>query len=230
MRLWMGLSPLGLEEYKATMVVLRQRGVPFVTVDSDPIEGVAAVNIDDESGAKKAMLHVLEQGHREIRILAIRSGKEGRYEEYHGTLHYRMNGYLSALAEYGLEFDKKFIRLQESICTEAGGAESFKIVWRSRSRPTAIVAMSDIIAIGVLNAAREMGVQPQELSVVGFDDIPLAASVYPPLTTVSQPHCKKGQFAAELLLNTINGEADTNHYVFPTELVERQSVFRVSAG
>lgn len=222
-----GFITLGLEEYKASMLVLRQRGVAFVTVDSDPIEGVPAVNIDDETGAKAAMLHVLEQGHRDICILAIRSGKEGHYEEYHGTLHYRMNGYFAALAEYGLTLDRKRIRLVEGVCTEAGGEDSFSAIWKSRSRPTAIVSMSDIMAIGVLNAAREANVAPQELSVVGFDDIPMAASVSPALTTVSQPHCRKGQLAAELLLNSINGEVDPTHYVLPTELVLRKSVFLV---
>jgi alanine racemase len=221
-----GFITLGLEEHKGTMVVLRQRGVPFVTVDSDPIEGIPAVNIDDETGAKEAMLHVLAQGHRDIRILAIRSGKEGHYEEYHGTLHYRMNGYLAALAEYGLTLDRKHIRLIEGVCTEAGGEESFAAIWKGRTHPTAIVSMSDIMAIGVLNAAREAGVAPQSLSVVGFDDIPMAASVNPPLTTVAQPHCKKGHLAAELLLKTVNGETDTPHYVLPTELVLRKSVFR----
>ena len=223
-----GFITLGLEEYKATMVVLRQRGVPFITVDSDPIDGVAAVNIDDESGAKEAMLHVLDQGHRDIRILAIRSGKEGHYEEYHGTLHYRMNGYLAALAEYGLTLDRKQVRLTEAVCTEAGGAESFTSIWRGHHRPTAIVAMSDIMAIGALNAAHEMGIPSEELSIVGFDDIPMAASMNPALTTVAQPHCKKGQLAAELLLNTINGETDTTHYVLPTELVLRKSVFKIA--
>jgi DNA-binding LacI/PurR family transcriptional regulator len=222
-----GFITLGLEEYKAAMMVLRQRGVPFVTVDSDPIEGVPAVNIDDEAGAKEAMLHVLAQGHRDIRILAIRSGKEGHYEEYHGTLHYRMNGYLAALAEYGLTLDRKRIRLTEAVCTEDGGAESFTAIWKGHHRPTAIVSMSDIMAIGALNAAREAGVAPQELSMVGFDDIPMAASVNPALTTVAQPHCKKGQLAAELLLKTINGDGDTTHYVLPTELVLRKSVFPV---
>ncbi len=100
-----GFITLGLEEYKATMMVLRQRGVPFITVDSDPIEGVPAVNTDDENGAQQAMLHVLAAGHREITILAIRSGTQGHYEEYHGTLRLRMNGYLAALDQHGLTLE-----------------------------------------------------------------------------------------------------------------------------
>jgi alanine racemase len=219
-----GFITLGLEEYKATMVVLRQRGVPFVTVDSDPIEGIPAVNIDDESGARAAMRYVLEQGHRDITILAIRSGKEGHYEEYHGTLHFRMNGYLQALADFGLTIDRHHIRLVEGVCTEEGGQESFKAIWKGRARPTAIVTMSDIMAIGILNSARESGVPQTDLSVVGFDDIPMASFVNPALTTVAQPRCRKGSLAAELLLSYINGQVDATHHVLPTELVLRKSV------
>ena len=95
-----GFLTLGLEEYKATMAVLRQRGVPYVTVDSDPIDGVPAVNVDDENGAQAVMQHVLEAGHRQITILGIRSGKLGHYEEYAGTLRHRIDGYLSALSRW----------------------------------------------------------------------------------------------------------------------------------
>jgi Transcriptional regulators len=219
-----GFITLGLEEYKATMIVLRQRGVPFVTVDSDPIEGIPAVNIDDESGARAAMTYMLQQGHRNIAILAIRSGKEGHYEEYHGTLHFRMSGYLQALADFGLTLDKSHVRLVEGICTEEGGQESFHSIWKWRQRPTAIVAMSDIMAIGVLNAAREAGVSTHELSVIGFDDIPMSSFVNPALTTVSQPRCTKGRLAAEMLLNYINGQIEPIHHILPTELVLRKSV------
>lgn len=220
-----GFITLGLEEEKASMVVIRQRGVPFVTVDSEPIENVPAVNVDDESGAREAMACVLGMGHREIAILAIRSGKEGRYQEYHGTLHYRMKGYLAALAAHGLALDRRHIRLLECACTEKGGQAGFRAIWKARRRPTAIVCMSDIIAIGVMNAAREAGVRvPEELSVIGFDDIPLAALVTPPLTTVAQPLCKKGRLAAELLLKTIEGEPDPAHLVLPTALVARKSI------
>jgi alanine racemase len=225
-----GFITLGLEEYKATMVVLRQRGVPFVTVDSDPIEGVPAVNIDDESGARSAMQYVLDAGHREIAILAIRSGKEGRWEEYHGTLRHRIDGYSAALNGAGLDLDRhtskrKQIRLVECTCTEKGGQAGFRALWKSKHRPTAVVAMSDIIAIGVMSAALEAGIRiPEDLSIVGFDDIPLASLVTPPLTTIAQPLCRKGKLAAELLLNYIDGRLNPTHETLPTSLVVRKSV------
>ena len=220
-----GFLTLGLEEYKATMVVLRQRGVPFVTVDSDPIEGASAVNIDDEAGACEVMRHVLRAGHRQITILAIRSGKLGHYQEYAGTLRHRVDGYLAALAEYGLTIDGRTVRLIECPSTEKGGEAGFGAAWKNRRHPTAIVAMSDIIAIGAMKAAQLDGVSmPKELSIVGFDDIPLAAFAHPGLTTVAQPLNRKGSLAAELLVRTINGGIDPVHHILPTSLVVRGSV------
>ena len=220
-----GFVTLGLEEQKAAMMVLRLREIPFVTVDSDPIDGIPAVNIDDYGGAKKAMTNVLSMGHRDIAILAIRSGKRGHYKEYQGTLRLRMNGYLAALNEFGLEIDNRRIRLAECVCTEEGGKLVFQTIWNTRQHPSAIVAMSDIIAIGAMNAAKEAGVWiPNDLSIVGFDDIPMAALMNPSLTTISQPRCKKGVLAAKLLLNYIEGSGDSTHYVLETELINRNSV------
>ncbi len=219
-----GFLTLGLEEFKDTMVVLRQRGVPFVTVDSDPIEGMPAVNIDDEDGARAVMSNMLEMGHRDIAILAIRSGKHCHYHEYAGTLRLRMKGYLAAMEEFGLSLDGRRVRLVECMCTEQGGKTGFHNVWKTRQRPTAIVAMADIIAIGAMNAAHEAGVRvPNDVSIVGFDDIPSAALVNPPLTTIAQPRRKKGKLAAEILLNYIEDRLDPTHHVLPTKLIVRKS-------
>lgn len=220
-----GILTLGLEEHKATMVVLRQRGVPYVTVDSDPISGAPAVNIDDELGACNVMRTVLQAGHRRISILAIRSGKLGHYQEYAGTLRHRVDGYLEALSEYGLTIDGRNVHLVECPSTEKGGEAGFQAIWKRKRHPTAIVAMSDIIAIGAMKAAQAEGIRvPEELSIAGFDDIPLAGLIRPALTTVAQPMNRKGRLAAELLIQTINGTAEPVHHLLPTELVIRESV------
>jgi DNA-binding LacI/PurR family transcriptional regulator len=220
-----GFLTLGLEEHKATMVVLRQRGVPFVTVDSDPIEGVPAINIDDTGGAYHAMQHVLAMGHFQIAILAIRSGKQGHYREYVGTLGARVRGYLMALEEYGLSINGRTIRLLECASTEDGGIEGFQTLWKSRHHPTAIIAMSDIISIGVIKAAVAEGLHvPEDLSVVGFDDIALASLLRPSLTTVSQPSCEKGKLAANLLVKLIESSVEPSHQVLSTQLVMRETV------
>lgn len=220
-----GFITLGLEEDKATMVVVRQYRVPFVTVDSDPIEGVPAINVDDAGGACQAMQHVLELGHRQIAILAIRSGKQGHYKEYVGTLGARMSGYLKALNQVGLSLNGRSVRLIECVSTEAGGIDGFQALWKSRRRPTAVVAMSDIIAIGVIKAAQDAGVRvPEDLSVVGFDNITLAGLIKPALTTVAQPSTEKGRLAASLLVKMLDAAVPPTHEVLPTQLIVRQSV------
>ncbi|GMQ78558.1 MAG: LacI family DNA-binding transcriptional regulator [Anaerolineae bacterium] len=223
-----GFLTLGLEMFKVTMMVLHQRGVPYVMVDSDPAEGVPSVNIDDEGGAKAAMIHILEAGHRNITILGIRSGKEGRYQDYVGVLRNRIAGYILALQAFDLSMDDPRIRLIECASTARGGREGFKQLWAMSPRSTAVVAMSDVIALGVMSAAREAGVRlPKELSVIGFDDIPFADLVFPSLTTVSQPLRKKGKIAADLLVRFINGDIDAEHKVLPTKLIVRKSVAKL---
>jgi alanine racemase len=221
-----GFLTLGLEEFKSTMVVLRQRSVPYVTVDSDPIEGAPAVNIDDAGGACAVMQHVLAAGHREIAIIAIRSGKQANYREYVGTLRNRVNGYLAALSQVGAAIDGRRVRLLEAPSTEQGGREAMAKILKVARRPTAVVAMSDIIAIGAMREAIERGLRlPADLSFAGFDDIPLSAWVTPPLTTVAQPARKKGQLAAELLLQLLQGQEETSsHHLLPAQLVVRSSV------
>lgn len=226
-----GILTLGLEEDKATMVVARQCRVPFVTVDSDPIEGVPAINVDDTGGASQAMEHVLDMGHRNIAILAIRSGKQARYQEYVGTLRARMHGYMMALEKYGLTFNGHSVRLLECVSTENGGVEGFHTLWRSRQRPTAVIAMSDIIAIGVIKAAKAEGLHiPKDLSIVGFDDITLASLIHPALTTVSQPSTEKGRQATNLLVKLIESAVEPTHQILPTLLVIRESVCPPNKG
>ena len=220
-----GFITLGVAPFKAVMMALRQRGVPFVMVDTDPIENVPAINVNDEKGARAAMAHVLRAGHRDISIVAIRSGLGSHYKEYVGTLRRRMNGYLAALEEFGLDLDGNNVRLIESPCTPNGGRRVFQRLWKVKPRPTALVAMSDIIAIGAIDAARKAGVRvPEDISMVGFDDIPLASWISPPLTTVSQPLRRKGKLAAEMLVKCIEGELEPSHHVLRTRLIVRESV------
>lgn len=218
-----GFLTIGLEHYKSTVMLLEKREIPYVMVDSEPYSGAACVNIDDRSGAYAAMRHVLDHGHRRIAILGILSGKRGHFKEYVGTIAYRIAGYRRALNEFGLDIDQKHVRLVECACTIEGGQAGFNqlLHWK----PTAIVAMADVIAAGVMEAAEQHGIRiPDELSVVGYDDLPLARWLNPPLTTVAQPIFEKGQFATELLLKIMDGTGTTEEFTFPTHLVERASV------
>ncbi len=220
-----GFLTMGLETFRGTMVVLQQRGVPFVMVDSEPTPGIPCVNIDDETGAYAAMAYTLSMGHRRIAILGIRSGYHGNYREYVGTLQRRISGYLRALEEQGLTIDNHTVHLIECDCEAEGGYEAFQTLWHGRWKPSAIVAMADIIAIGVLHAARDLNVQiPDTVSLIGYDDIPSSRLTAPALTTIRQPIFEKGRVAARVLIDLIEGRpVDSEHLVLPVELIERGS-------
>ncbi len=220
-----GFVVIGLEPQDPVVSILRQRHVLFVMVDSEPLDGVPSINIDDYGGARAAMMHAINYGHRRIAIVAFESGKEGRWREYTGTLRWRLAGYLEALATVGLSLDEPDVQILECENSIEGGAEAFRRLWQAFSRPTVALAMSDIIALGVMGAAREQGLEvPRDLSVIGYDDIPEAQRANPPLTTVRQPMIDKGEQAAELLVETLRGEPTSERRTLPTELIVRASV------
>jgi DNA-binding LacI/PurR family transcriptional regulator len=220
-----GFVVVGLEVDRGEIQLMRRRDVPFVMVDSEAPEDVPSVNVDDHSGAQAIMQHVLSKGHRRIALVCIESGKAGHIEEYTGTLAARLSGYRAALAEYRLSLDDPGIQLVEAPTSWEGGQAAFEQIWAAKQRPTAIVAMSDIIAIGLMDAAKTHRLHlPRDLSVVGFDDLPDARHMRPGLTTVRQPVEEKGRLAAEVLVAALQKEDGVNHHVLPTELVIRQSV------
>jgi alanine racemase len=226
-----GFLTLGLEPFRPTMHILERRGRPYVMVDGDPTEGVACVNVDDEGGAYAAMRHILNLGHHDIGILGIRSPQRGQWQKYVGTLKRRMTGYVRALTEVGLSMESPGVRLTESEVSEEGGHAAFGRLWRRGRRPTALVAMGDLIAVGALEAALQTGVAvPDDLSIIGFDDIPEARWVRPALTTVRQPAREKGRVAAEQLIGLLGENAIPCHINLETELIERASVAKVPSA
>jgi DNA-binding LacI/PurR family transcriptional regulator len=221
-----GFITMGLEPFRRTITVLQQRGVPFVTVDSDPTHGLTCVNLDDEKGAYIAMRYVLDHGHRQIAILGIRSEHSGKYQDYTGLLRRRINGYLRALDEFNLTIDDRHIRLIECSAEATEGYRAFRSLWRSGWRPTAVAAMGDILLMGVLHAAQELNLKvPADLSLIGFDDIEISSMTTPPLTTIRQPTAEKGRLATRLLLDLMEGKiVESEHIVLPVEFIERASV------
>ncbi|MEL7657092.1 MAG: LacI family DNA-binding transcriptional regulator [Bacillota bacterium] len=220
-----GFITLGLELYKSTILILRQRRVPFVIVDTDPVEGISSVNITDKKGAYSIMKYVLSQGHRKIGILGIRSGKMGKFEEYTGTLRSRIDGYQQALREYRLSIGDPLVKYYECSSTMHGGEEGFNYLYSKDPSLTCIVSMSDVIAFGVIRAANQKGLEiPGDISVTGYDDVPYAEISCPALTTVSQPLKKKGKAAANLLIEHVCGKTEVTQKVFKSKLVIRNSV------
>jgi alanine racemase len=221
-----GFIVVGLEVDRGEVQQLRRRHVPFVMVDSDAPADVPSVNVDDCGGARAAMTHVLSYGHRRIAVLELESWRT-RQEEFTGTLAARLEGYRRALAAHGRALDDPDIRLLAIVSSREGGHTAFHQLWRPDWRPTAVVAMSDIAAIGVLEAAQCAGLAvPNDLSILGFDDLPEARYIRPALTTVRQPVEEKGRLATEALVAALADAGHVVHHVLPTELMVRESVAR----
>lgn len=191
-------------------------GAPVVAVDphTGPSE-FPTIDSDNLKGAQIAVEHLLELGHRRIGMLT------GRPDLQSARL--REEGYRSALAAAGVPADEDLVRLgaYDSDVSLASAHELLALP----NRPTAIFAANDISAIATVDAAADLGLRvPDDLSVVGFDNVPESALSSPALTTINQPIREMGQRAIELLVRLIRGEpASATHVTLATNLVVRQS-------
>jgi DNA-binding LacI/PurR family transcriptional regulator len=198
------------------------RHLPVVTVDQPRGAETPFVGIDDRAAARSAAEHLRELGHERVAVLSfVTSLEPGGALELDLTVE-RLAGYEEGLGDV---WDPVLVRTCRPNAPGPAREATLELL-RDARPPTAILAMSDILAFGALEAAEELGVSvPSELSVVGFDDSPGAAHAMPPLTTVAQPHEEKGRLAAEQLIEAIDGRGDgqPRRTFLPTELVIRES-------
>jgi LacI family transcriptional regulator len=196
---------------------LRGAGIPLVVVDpvNPPPSDLASVGATNWAGGLAATDHLVGLGHR--RIAAI--GGPGNYL----CSRARIDGYRSALETAGIEYDPGLVR-HGDFQHEGGFTLGGELLDLPR-RPTAIFAGSDQQALGVYEAARVRGLRvPQDLSVVGFDDLPVSRWVSPPLTTVRQPLAEMGQAAAQMLGDLIEGlPLRTTRVELSTQMIVRES-------
>jgi DNA-binding LacI/PurR family transcriptional regulator len=219
-----GFISLGLGPDDSAVRVLERIGIPNVLVDSEGSTDHPAVNIDDEAGAEAAAKHLLGLGHRRIAILVLPPVRAQRDPSPSVTR--RLSGYRKAIDAAGAPEPTTVIA---GISVAAGG-RAFESLPRGRHGPTGVLAMSDMAAIGVLGAAESARLRvPEDLSVVGFDDIPASAWTSPPLTTVRQPIVEKGKLAARILIQRMNGKSVDSPRPLGTTLVVRKSTSSVTA-
>lgn len=207
-----------------------ERKLPVIVVDQPNLSGVPLVRIDDHKAAREAALHLLRLNHRRLGIIAM----DLLSDSYVGPVDsqrleraafeislLRLRGYEDAMREAGLDLSKVPIVECPPRNSEDDAFEVALTLLKQDPRPTGILAMCDILAIGALRAAEHLGLSvPKDLSIVGFDDIPLASQIRPSLTTIHQPLIEKGAIAAQLLL----GDADLiTSKVLKTKLVVRES-------
>jgi DNA-binding LacI/PurR family transcriptional regulator len=200
------------------------RLVPVVTVDQPRGAATPFVGIDDRAAARSAAEHLRELGHERVAVLSFVTALGPGGSLGLDLSAERLDGYKEGLAE---AWDAGLVRTVRPNAPEPARDATAELL-RAPDPPTAILAMSDILAIGALEAAAEEGVPvPEELSVVGFDDSPVALHATPPLTTVAQPHEEKGRLAARWLMEEVERgqrpEDGRRRAILPTELVVRES-------
>jgi len=218
-----GVVAIGLSADHPEIEQIKAAGLPMVLVDSDDLVDYSSVVVDDVAGARAAAGHLLELHHRDILIIAVEGPEAVRGQpQRQGVSARRLRGYRAALRAAGIELGSDHVVAGRA--SIEGGASAFGRAWAAGIRPTAVLAMSDAMAIGAMRVARERGMRiPDELSVVGFDDIDLAAYLDPPLTTVRQPIREKGSTAVRLLLGAIEGGSRPEHVSLETRLMVRGS-------
>jgi DNA-binding LacI/PurR family transcriptional regulator len=193
-----------------------------VTVDQPRNLPTTFIGIDDRAAARQAAEHVRQLGHRRVGVLAFVTALDREGELVLDMSVERLAGYEEGL---GATWNDATVRTCRPNATEPARKATLDLL-RSDAPPTAILAMSDVLATGALQAAAEIGIRvPEDLSLVGFDDGPSAALTSPPLTTIAQPHEEKGRLAAEWLLEDIASPPPRRHRkaILPTTLVVRNS-------
>jgi len=208
-------APLSL----AHLAPMQDAGVPLVLVSfgSDGVPGTL-VDVDNRGGGYVATRHLVELGHREIAtIVGPRDWPSSAA---------RLDGYRDALRGAGLAEDPALVEYAADWGPESGRAAAARLLARGAGF-TALFAHSDLTAVGAIRQLRLAGLRvPEDVSIVGFDDLPVAAFVDPPLTTVHQPMEEVGALAAALVLDQLadSQAAAEERHLLPASLVVRQSV------
>ncbi|MBT2483519.1 MULTISPECIES: LacI family DNA-binding transcriptional regulator [unclassified Microbacterium] len=209
----------------AEVSMLLERQIPLVSVEGTPIEGVPLVQIDDEGGAYAAAKHIAELGHADVVLVVTTVDVDdellepSHIAEAEPTIAGRLTGWGRALTEAGLR--PRVVGTPTSTIDDTLRARMGRMLDHP---PSAVLTFSDLAAIEVIDQAAARGISvPDDLSVAGFDDNPLAARVSPALTTVRQDTHGKGVAAASVLLALLDGREAPARQSLPTELVVRDS-------
>jgi DNA-binding LacI/PurR family transcriptional regulator len=219
-----------LPEGSPAVEAARTRNRPLVVLDQPAVPGAPLVGIDDEAGAAAAVGHLTALGHRRLAVVTMplrADGTSGSADAArqaavsYPVMRRRLSGAAAAIAAAGLDW----ARVPVLECTANGPAAAADVLaplLAGPAAPTAVVALSDQLALGVLRAAAAARLPvPGALSVVGFDDSPAAAAAEPPLTTVAQPLRERGSEVGALVRALLRGEEVASPPPRPVHLVVR---------
>lgn len=212
--------PISLDDVRPA----RDAGIPLVGVGMAGLPGFPVVDVDNCQGGYEATRHLLEHGHTQIATIV------GPHDWPSASA--RLQGYRRALREAGAEEDPVIVEHATDWGLESGREAAARLLG-TNAPFTAIFAHSDLVAIGAIRQLREAGRRvPDDVSVVGYDDVPVADYVEPPLTTIHQPMQEVGALAAALLLDALAGTAPLQEgpHLLPAVLVPRHTVARGRPG
>lgn len=198
---------------------LAERGIPFVSYGRSQVEmDFPYVGVDGERGMYEATQYLIELGHQEIAYI-------GGPAELQFSMD-RLSGVRRALEGHGLALRPD--RHVEGQLTEESGYRCAQQLLTTSPRPTAIMCANDLMALGAMRAVQEQGLQVgPDVAVTGFDDIPVAAHAFPPLTTVRQPIYQIGTLTCRMLVRLIRSEElEERHILLTPELIVRRSTER----
>lgn len=207
------LNPRGDDPQLARLF---DQGYPLVLIGSHPHPNAAYVNVNQVKASRRITAHLIGLGHTRIGFINYAPA------HYIGATE-RLRGYREALLDAQLPLDESLIRFGDY--SAASGYEAMTGLLAAAPRPTAVVAGNDTIALGAIAAIHEAGLRiPEDIAIVGYDDIPNAAYFVPPLTTIHSPARRQAQLSMELLIQLIEGKTPPARQItLDAELVIRHS-------
>ncbi|MCZ7567769.1 MAG: LacI family transcriptional regulator [Ardenticatenaceae bacterium] len=218
-----GILIVDLDLDEPLLTYFSERKFPFVVIGNPADETIACVDVDNYGSAQRVVRYLYRLGHTQIAMI---HGPPARLASRD-----RAAGYRTMLRQLGFQVDPAL--QAEGDFSEESGQCAMEQLLGTVPRPTAVFAANDRMALGAIRAVQARGLRvPEDISIVGFDDIPVAAYVQPALTTMRQPLYDLGNRAARLLLEMTETERSpfphTPRVVLPTQLIERRSVGHVN--
>jgi DNA-binding LacI/PurR family transcriptional regulator len=194
---------------------VEELGYPCVLFGESSDNGMPSVVADNTDGAYRLAVHLLEKGHRQIAFVSARTSWPMIEDRY--------SGYRAAMQDHDIPLLRE-LQLFRGRWDAASGAATADALFELKSRPSAVMAANDLLALGVMRAALQRGLRiPQDVAICGFNDFDFSAFLSPALTTVSLPVYEMGRAAAAILIDGLEGDSSPESTSFPVEVIVRES-------
>lgn len=214
-----GVDGILINTASTIATTLNKLKLPVVLLGNAYLESqLPRVGSNTLDGIDEALEYLFSMGHRKIAMVASHTDNDNN--KNHQT---KLKVYSNFLESHSIEFiDEYYFGVEYSM---EGGIKLASMISKMDNPPTAIISGNDLIAIGLINECRKLNIDvPNDLSIIGTDDIPIASIIYPSLTTIAKLKRESGEKAAEIIIRVINGEPVEKNYKLPVNLVKRNTV------